>query len=118
VQKKSIVMTALVAALLCVWLLAGPVRSDEKWKEDHPRRAQVNNRLHNQNDRIKDGVKNGKLTGAEAKQLHQADRGVRKEERADAAAHGGHITKAEKRQLNKEENAISKKIYDEKHPAK
>jgi len=32
-----------------------------------------------------------------------------------AAQNGGHITKAEQRQLNREENQVSKQIYEEKH---
>lgn len=33
-----------------------------KWQKEHPRRAQVNRRLNNQNARINAGVKSGKLT--------------------------------------------------------
>jgi hypothetical protein len=33
-----------------------------------------------------------------------------------AAQNGGHITKAEQRALNQEENAVSRQIYQEKHP--
>lgn len=87
----------------------------QEWKENHPRRAQVNKRLKKQNKRIKEGVKDGKLTKEQAQQLHQEDKAIRQEERADAAKHHGHITKAEQRQLNKEENKASKDIYKEKH---
>ena len=33
-----------------------------------------------------------------------------------AAKDGGHITKADQRKLNRQENRVSKQIYDEKHP--
>jgi hypothetical protein len=92
----------------------GAARAD-KWKADHPRRAQVNNRLNRQNQRIHNGVRDGELNHAQAHQLHEEDHSIREQERADAAQHGGHITKGEQRQLNHEENAESRQIYDEKH---
>ena len=85
------------------------------WKQDHPRRAQVNARLNNQNRRIRDGVEDGKLTPGQAQQLHAEDHAIRQQERAMAAQNGGHITKGEQRQLNQEENQVSKQIYEEKH---
>lgn len=85
------------------------------WKEDHPRRAEVNQRLKNQDRRIDEGEANGKLSPGQAKQLHREDHAIRQQEREDAAAHGGHITKGEQRQLNREENAESRQIYEEKH---
>jgi hypothetical protein len=91
-------------------------REKKEWKEDHPRRAQVNKRLGNQNERIKEGVESGRLTQGQAQQLHQEDHAIREQERAEAAQHGGHITRGERKQLNQEENQVSKQIYDEKHP--
>jgi hypothetical protein len=104
---------------LIVMMLAGVAHAEGKakeWKEDHPRRAEVNKRLENQNDRIKEGVESGKLTKGQAQQLHQEDHAIRTQERAEAAEHGGHITKGEQRQLNREENRTSDQIHDEKHP--
>jgi hypothetical protein len=86
-----------------------------EWKEDHPRRAQVNSRLENQNRRIDEGVKSGKLNRKQAKRLHAEDHAIRQEERAMAAQHGGHITKAEQRELNRQENQVSRQIHEEKH---
>jgi hypothetical protein len=77
----------------------------------------VNKRLNNQNRRIQQGVKSGELNKGQAKQLHQEDKSIRKQERQDAAANGGHITKQQQRQLNQQENQASKQIYQEKHPA-
>ena len=61
-QRKQIVVTALVAALLNVGFLAGAALGGQKWNAEHPRRAEVNHRLHNQNARIKEGLKTGKLS--------------------------------------------------------
>ena len=81
----------------------------------HPRRAEVNQRLAVQNARIHRGVKEGTITPQEAKQLHTEDRSIRAEERSDAAAHNGHVTKGEQIDLNKNENAISRDIYNAAH---
>jgi peptidoglycan hydrolase CwlO-like protein len=107
----------LVAALGLSLLAAVPASAQTIWKKNHPRRAQVNGRLANQNKRIDQGRGNGTLTKGQAQQLHKEDHAIRQEERADAAANGGHITKREQRQINHQENQTSKQIFDEKHPA-
>ena len=86
------------------------------WKQNHPRRAEVNQRLKNQNKRINQGVKKGTLTPAQATQLKTADQQIRQEEKTMASTDNGHITKADQTALNQQENAVSKQIYQEKHP--
>jgi len=105
---------ALGVALLCGTVPA--VAQQGKWAKNHPRREQVNKRLNNQNKRIQQGEAKGTLTKGQAQQLHKEDKAIRGEERADAAANGGHITKQQQRQLNKQENQASKQIYQQKHP--
>lgn len=82
----------------------------KEWKENHPRRAQVNARLGRQNARIKDEVAEGDMSKAKAARLHKEDRQIRQEERDMAAQNGGHVTKQEQATLNKQENAVSKQI--------
>ena len=68
--------------------------------EDHAcffLREQVNNRLANQNKRIKAEVKEGDLTKSQAAALHKDDRQIRKEERLMASQNGVHITKQEQK---------------------
>jgi hypothetical protein len=84
--------------------------SASPWTAHHPWRAQVNSRLANQNARIHTARLNGKITLAQARQLHRDDRQVRFEERSMASLHGTHLTKFQHRLLNKQENAISHKI--------
>ena len=103
---------------IAVALSTAAFGQETQWQKDHPRRAEVNGRLNNQNRRIQEGEKSGKLTKEQGRELHQEDKAIRKEERQDAAKNGGHITKAEKRQLNRQENKVSKQIHAEKHPRK
>jgi hypothetical protein len=90
--------------------IAGSAMADTQWQKDHPRREQVNGRLNNQNQRIHNEVKEGKLTKAQAASLHKQDHQIRQEERLMAGQNGGHITKQEQKTLNQQENQVSKQI--------
>jgi hypothetical protein len=87
-----------------------PAMADTAWQKAHPRREQVNHRLHHQNARIKHDVKAGDLSKSKARQLHHDDRKIRHEERDMASMNNGHITKQEQGTLNRQENAVSSKI--------
>ena len=107
------IRTVLMAGVVAVTLgaLVAPALADEtKWQKDHPRREQVNNRLKNQNKRIRQERKEGEITKAQAQQLHSEDHAIRQEERTMASTNGGHITKAEQKSLNQQENQVSKQI--------
>ena len=110
----KLILASLALALIGAGTTAGATAG--KWQANHPRRTQVNGRLNNQDKRIKQGVKNGKLTPQQAQQLHKEDHQIRQEERDMAAQNGGHITKQEQKVLNQQENQVSKQITSEKHP--
>ncbi len=117
-MKRSVALWRIsLVFLLGLFAATAHAENHKEWKKSHPRRAQVNRRLNNQNRRINQGVKSGKLTQEQAGQLKAEDKQIRTEERAMAAENGGHITKAEHKALNQQENAVSKQIYKEKHPA-
>jgi hypothetical protein len=101
-------VAAVVAALGS--LLVGGAASAETWDQAHPRRAEVNFRLANQNSRINHEWRSGEIGGAQARKLHREDRFVRNEERFMASQHDGHITRAEQRALNQQENGVSRQI--------
>jgi hypothetical protein len=100
---------------MAIALVTTSLARAEDFKEKHPRRAEVNQRIKNQNKRIAEGVKSGKLTPAQAKELRGQEKGIKAQERAEVKANGGHLTKGEQKQLNSELNADSKQIYAEKH---
>jgi hypothetical protein len=107
------VRTALTvaAATLALTALATSALADEtQWQKDHPRRTEVNKRLGNQNQRIKNEVKDGQINKAQAAKLHSEDHAIRQEERTMASTNGGHITKAEQKSLNQQENQVSQQI--------
>ena len=81
----------------------------------HPRVNQVNRREENQQQRIGNGIKSGKLNSQQAANLEKRETSVQNREKKDMAAHNGHLTKAEQNGINRQQNRISKSIYDDKH---
>lgn len=106
-SSKTIVLTALIAIFASA---AGSAMAETTWQKNHPRRAEVNSRLQNQNKRIKTEVKDGQITKAQAKGLHQDDHAIRQEERDMSKQNGSHITKPEQSVLNQQENGVSRQI--------
>ena len=74
-------------------------------------------RKDNQQNRIANGVQNGSLTAGETSNLESKEAGINAETRADRAANGGKLTSSEKTQINKQQNRVSKDIYQDKHNA-
>jgi hypothetical protein len=80
----------------------------------HPRVNQVNGREAHQQKRIGNGVANGTLTSKQATHLEKRETAVQNREKADMAAHNGHLTKAEQRGINRQQNRISRSIARDK----
>jgi hypothetical protein len=85
---------------------------------NHPRINEVNAREQNQQDRIANGERNGTMTPGQAAHVEHQEQHIENQEKADMAAHNGHLTKREQKQLNKEQNKTSKEIYRDKHDGK
>ena len=87
----------------------------DEFKDQHPRRAEVNGRINNEDKRIEQGEQSGKLTAAQGQQLDGEVAGVKAQEQAEVKTNGGYLTKGEQKQLNQELNQDSSQIYAEKH---
>ncbi|MFC5522505.1 hypothetical protein [Polaromonas jejuensis] len=111
-MKKLLIAAALFSVLAASSFAQAATgeHKDNHFQKTHPRREQVNERLANQNKRIKEEVKEGDMSKAKAARLHKEDRQIRQEERAMAAQNGGHITKLEQKTLNQQENKVSAQI--------
>jgi len=77
----------------------------------------VNGRRFNQQGRIANGVASGQLTAGETKNLEGREAGLNKEIHNDRAANGGTLTPQERQQVNRQQNNLSRSIYDDKHNA-
>jgi len=109
---NTLTLGALVTAGLFV--IAGtPCYAEKTWAQEHARRAQVDKRLNNQDDRIDQGVSKGTLTQGQGTQLKKENEMIRQEGKSMASVNG-QITKTEQSELNQEANAVSKQIDQEK----
>lgn len=97
---KTLVATALLASLVAP-LAAGA--------------GEVENRLHREDARINQGVRNGSLTYGEYQRLDNAADRIQAQRNRDLRRNDGRLTAAEYRQLNREENTLSDRIYFDKH---
>lgn len=77
--------------------------------------SEVGRREENQQDRIAQGIKSGRLSAGETANLESREAALNQEVRADRRANGGHLTGAEKQQVNRRQNHLSRAIYRAKH---
>lgn len=77
--------------------------------------GEVQNRIHRENARIDQGVRNGSLTQREYNRLDNGLDRIQAERNRDLRRNDGHLTAAEYRRLNRQENRLSDQIYLQKH---
>lgn len=109
-MKTIIATTILLMSGLCLGNAA--FAQQGQWDQNHPRRAQVNSRLANQNARTDRKVADGQMSQHEANKIHREDHQIRQEERDMASQDHGHITRQEQSTLNHQENHVSRQIHN------
>ncbi len=72
-------------------------------------------RLKRQHRRIENGVKSGKISKGEHKQLAQEGKDINQERKADLAKDGGKLDKSDRKNLESQENLRSEQIHQDKH---
>lgn len=77
--------------------------------------GEVENRIHNENSRIDQGVQSGSLTYGEYRGVDGRLDHIQAQRNRDLRANDGHLTHNEYAQLNREENNLSDRIYFDKH---
>jgi hypothetical protein len=77
--------------------------------------GRIQQRKENQQQRIANGVENGSLTPKETAHLENKEANLNKEIRTDRKANGGNLSNNQKRQINRQQNQLSKNIYNQKH---
>lgn len=75
----------------------------------------IQERKENQQDRIANGVKNGTLSPRETANLENKEAALNKEERHMRAADDGKLTAADRAKINRQQNRLSRQIYNKKH---
>ena len=105
--------TTISLLLASLTIFAGQAFAEQGARHHRPRDPGVNQRQHNQQHRIQQGVRSGQLTKEEAKDLRSEHKAIRQEERAYKS--DGKLTKEERKDLHQDMNELSKDIYQEKH---
>jgi hypothetical protein len=77
--------------------------------------GEVENRIHNENARIAQGVHSGSLTYGEYRGVDGRLDRIQAQRNRDLRANGGHLTHNEYARLNREENTLSSRIDFDKH---
>lgn len=79
----------------------------------HAKKDRVDKRQNHQRQRVKEGVKSGEITKAEAKKIHRQGKRIRKAEAM--AKKDGVVTNKEKARLERMQDRRSKTIAKAKH---
>jgi hypothetical protein len=108
--------SVLSVAVFAVGTLAFAQDQSQSASDPKPK-SEIGQRKENQQDRIANGVQSGQLTAGETANLEKKEAAVNAETRADRAANGGKLTPAEKAQVNRQQNRLSRQIYQDKHNA-
>ncbi len=77
--------------------------------------GEVENRIHDQNARINQGIRNGSVTYGEDRRLDRSLDSIQAQRNRDLRRNDGHLTRGEYAHLNREENNLSDRIYFDKH---
>lgn len=83
--------------------------------KDHFGNSEVGKRQENQQDRIAQGIKSGRLNAGQTANLEGREAGINREVKTDRAYNGGKLTGAERAQVNRQQNHASRAIYKDKH---
>src|SRR5262249_12268105 len=64
---------------------------------------------------IANGIQSGQLTAGETANLEKKEAALNQEIRTDRQQNGGNLTNKQKAQINRQQNRLSKQIYQDKH---
>jgi len=113
---KRTILSLVCGAAICVSVLpATGLAAEKSAAPARPKTPAINERQHNQQERIRQGIKSGELTRREAERLKAEEARIRANEKRAKA--DGKVTAAERARLEKELNKASQDIHDQKHDA-
>ena len=101
----------LIIAAAGLTLAAGAASAQTPWQAHHPRRVEVNHRLDRINRHIRHERREGELTAAQARRLHERAHMIRMRERHFAMHHRGHLTRGEQARLNHQETMLHRHVH-------
>jgi hypothetical protein len=114
-QKEETSMKFVTAVLASTLVIAPAAMIAQTTPTPGAHDYNINQRKVDQQDRIANGVKNGKLTPRQTAHLEHQEAGINREERGMRAQDNGHLTKADRRVIHAQQNQESRRIYRDKH---
>lgn len=90
------------------------IESQERDSQRYNRTGSINRRQYEQQQRIRQGIRNGSLTNVEARGLQAREARLRYLEARDRQT-GHHLSSSERRELQSLLNSSSRSIYNQKH---
>src|SRR5580698_7399439 len=97
---------AVLLAVISMVMISYRATAESQYNKTHPRVHEVNKRLKNQRNRVKQGEANGTLTKQQGNQINREDNRINQEKKDMMANDGGHLTKSDQRALNQQENHV------------
>jgi hypothetical protein len=114
-QKEETSMKFVTAVLASTLVIAPAAMIAQTTPTPGAHDYNINQRKVDQQDRIANGVKNGKLTPRQTAHLEHQEAGINREERGMRAQDNGHLTKADRQVIHAQQNQESRRIYRDKH---
>ena len=116
-MRSNLPMLALATLFASAPIFAQQTQPNQPAPAQPTTQNSVNDRRTDQQDRIANGVQSGQLTAGETKNLEGREANLNREIKDDRQADGGKLTTQERQQVNKQQNNLSKSIYQDKHNA-
>src|SRR5258708_7714509 len=109
---KQVLLAVLAIGLIIPVMKVQAESRKQEFRENHPRRAEVNARVRNQRRLLNQQLKSGKITQQQYNDQMAALKNVKTQEVADVKANGGSLTKQQQGALNQELNQNREQIKD------
>jgi methionine-rich copper-binding protein CopC len=114
-RQKEETQMRFVTAVLASTLVIAPAAMIAQTPTPGAHDYNINQRKVDQQDRIANGVKDGKLSAGQTAHLEHQEAGINKEERGMRAQDNGHLTKQDRQTIHAQQNQESRRIYRDKH---
>ena len=107
-------MKKTLAVLMALFMLGTIGHAFAQDKNNKNPAMSPKHRLKRQHNRIKNGVKSGKISRSQHKQLAQEGKDINQERKSDLAANDGKMPQGDRQNLESQENLRSEQIHQDK----
>ena len=105
----------LIKLVLVAALTAAPAMTFAQTSAPEQPKNPIVKREFNQQRRIGNGMRSGRLTPGQGVRLERQQRSIHRQFRAMRARHNGHLTMRDRRMIHRRQNIASRRIFRAKH---